>query len=349
MLLNGFVRLAIAMISLLAVTIARAETTELIQHDFDTGRTETISLETEPMSSSPSMIPDGPSEAMKLPLSKPILTVGTTEISQLFRVRSVLDTQMFPATALAKLYRLNADGSRSGNACTAQFVGPRHLLTALHCIIDVRTGKPHSGFELAIGFDNGLAGPHGTIKAIRSWYQANSPADLQSRAIAERCSDFALVEVAEPVGLSTGWLGMKAEISPESMQQAMYRFSYPNRRGSEVLRQTLEQLDGQNLPEATKEAVKTKLRERISDTASREPEFSPDNLYFEFGNVDRVEPQAFVTEDNFTLPGQSGSVWLDRTYAALSVHSRNASSESIDCRLNELVIGAFSAVIEQSN
>lgn len=278
-------------------------------------------------------------DALALPEAGPSLPARGSGFSTLFRARDVLDIGLHPARTAAKLYRLDPEGDRQGTACTAQFVGPRHLLTAAHCLVDRTTGTPHPGFEIALRHDGGR--DDGILPVISAWAPVSEmearPAQVAASGDdgpASRCQDMALIEVSEPAGLQLGWLGMSSRADPS---QTLHRFSYPHESSSAGLERDLA---AGILPENAVAFV----RREIESRQLTEPDFSPDNLYYEYGPPDEVQEQALVERNGAVLPGRSGSALINGEAAALAVMSRAVSGANYSCRLTPEIIGAFAAI-----
>lgn len=281
--------------------------------------------------------PVGP-RAGALAVGAPSLPARGSRFSTLFRARDVVDVTAWPARAVAKLYRLEADGKRGRTACTAQFVGPRHLITAGHCIVDRSKGVPHTGFELTVGHDRGVAAA--THRVRRAWIargqmRVTDPA-LQL-VTADRCDDLAVIEISEPAGTATGWFGMTADLAPDRL---LHRFSYPHQSASAPL-----------MARAADPAVPENARKALKDAAEKakvtEPDFSPDNLYYEYGHADDLARRYVADRNGYSTPGRSGSALFDKDGAIVALLSRGYNGTSYSCRLGAEDIGAVVAIMRR--
>ena len=258
----------------------------------------------------------------------------------LTRAADVIDIARWPARAVAKLFRLDPGGTRTGTACTAEFVGPRHLVTAAHCIVDRTTGQPYPGFEIAAGFDGGKAAL-GTANAVAAWVRQDvmspaAPADMI--VTATNCSDYAVVEIDRPLGDVTGWLGLRDRPpSSTSDHRMLYRFSYPNQSATVPL-MTVRDRPG------TPAAVIAALDAEIAKARAHEPAFSPDNLYVDIGEPGRAEGLFIADPTGYALPGQSGSALLDDQGAIVGLLSRSYAGSTYSCRLDAPTIGVIAAI-----
>lgn len=274
-----------------------------------------------------------------LPISGPGMPARGSHFSTVMRARDVFDVAAYPARAVAKLYRLDVDGKRQGTACTAQFVGPRHLLTAAHCLIDRSAGKPHPGFEIAIRYDGDRH--RGILPVSAGWVLSSETVKRPSVVKATKpidsaanCQDLGLIEVEEPVGRRLGWLGMS---TAPTLGTILHRFSYPQESAVVGLeRFMLDSTQPKDIRDAIQKEV---IRNRLT-----EPDFSPSNLYYEYGPADQVHDEALSERNGAILPGRSGSALLDGRGTAVAVMSRATLGVNYSCRLTPEVIGAFARI-----
>ncbi|MGF1462144.1 MAG: trypsin-like serine peptidase [Maricaulaceae bacterium] len=354
---------------------AHAQCAELRVIDFAQG-VETVLAAPETLTEArPASVGARGGDPITLPQTAPTLPVRGSELSPLMRARDVFDLSAFPARAVAKLHRLNADGKRAVNACTAQFIGPKHLLTAAHCLVDVGTGDAHAGFELAIEFDAGET-PIDPVPVQTAWLPADAFPSVQFGPDAP-CVDWAVIEISNPLGADLGWFGLRADL-PRDEDSLVHRFSYPNRRASELTEppnvliapsqrviaaegRTAETLDALTQPQPGRIAIRlpsefdlndpavqaalAQARTQIAETSQpHEPDFSLDNLYFEYGAVGSISEQTLEYARAFNLAGQSGSGFITEDYAIVGVLSRGAGGRSISCRVSPELMGLVGAL-----
>jgi hypothetical protein len=271
-----------------------------------------------------------------LPTVVPTLPARNSRFSTLFRARDILDLENTPARSVAKLFRMTADNKRSPTACTAQFIGPRHLLTAGHCIVDRSKGVPHPGFEVASRFDLGASPDGPPLKVTRAWVPADQwimTNPLDALVTPEKCSDFAVIETDRDAAPAVGWLALRAAPA----DGLLHRFSYPHRSAADTIL---------SLPSGADPASIAFIEKERADTLRHEAEFSPANLYYEYGMPDVVERSYFAERNGYSLPGRSGSALVDTTGAIVALLSRTYEGATYNCRLTPAEIGAIAAIVE---
>lgn len=276
-------------------------------------------------------------QRLALAAAPSVLPARGSRSSTLYRARDVVDIAAWPARAVAKLYRLDAGGKRTATACTAQFVGPRHLVTAGHCVVDRSNGTPHAGFELAVGHDRGTAAS--VHRVSRAWIARADTriADPAAEIVTpDRCHDLAVLEIAQPVGASVGWFGMRAEVS----DQPLHRFSYPHQSAAITL---VARAADPSLPDVVRKA----LIAAAEKAKQSEPDFSPDNLYYEHGRPDEVQTRYIADRNGYTMPGRSGSASFDGSGAIVALLSRSYGGATYSCRLGADDIGTVAAIIRR--
>jgi len=115
----------------------------------------------------------------------------------------IADTIQYPFRAIGRI-------SMGDASCTGTLIGPRHVLTAGHCVYDIETDQWYEGLEFAPG-QNGPNPPFGTIGvstvlALDGWVTHH-----------QREFDIAMLVLDQDVGEQVGWMGFAAlELEPGS-------------------------------------------------------------------------------------------------------------------------------------
>lgn len=108
-------------------------------------------------------------------------------------------TSTWPYSVCVKLFGRMPNGS--GFSCSGTLVGPRHVLTAGHCVYSIENRAWASSITAVPGFASG-AQPFGAARmtrlhAFREWIEQG---DLRH--------DMALIELDRPIGALSGWLSV---------------------------------------------------------------------------------------------------------------------------------------------
>ena len=131
------------------------------------------------------------------------------------RAASTYDLNDFPVRAAGELRWVDGDSTRAH--CSAQLVGPWHVLTASHCLRQMFGGEWMTGqMDFDPVFDDGMPSTLGSAHAVRYY------APLQP----ER--DNALIELDHPLGADLGWIGLGFTTDPAYFDDhIVHKFCYP--------------------------------------------------------------------------------------------------------------------------
>ena len=140
-------------------------------------------MEAEPDESivEPSGDADLPNRSQELPES----VIGTDTRTQIF------GTTSYPFRTVGRI----------DIGCTGTLIGPRHVLTAGHCVYNTRTDKWYSSLNFSPGQKDSTTKPYGTI----SWSRAISVKGWTRDHL--RNYDYAMIVLSQDIGNTVGWMG----------------------------------------------------------------------------------------------------------------------------------------------
>lgn len=102
----------------------------------------------------------------------------------------VFDTQAVPQRMVGRI----------GLGCTGTLIGPRHVLTAGHCVYNVKTNQWQQNLDFTPAQASATSKPYGTV----GWTRALSVKGWTEKK--KTTSDYAVIVLAQPVGNNIGWM-----------------------------------------------------------------------------------------------------------------------------------------------
>ena len=175
------------------------------------------------------------------------------------------DLNRFPIRTAVKIFRFHNDSL--DDLCSGSMISKKHVLTAAHCV-SFRDSNRLYGDTLYISpvFDNGV-------------FNCNFPGSFVTKVYIFKNwrlqgEDMAVLELAEPIGESTGWLSIGFDNDNSSMQEGIfYKFSYPA----------------------------TPFLPLDSNV------YNGDTLYYYYGVIDNLSPHRISINNTSGIGGESGS------------------------------------------
>ena len=132
----------------------------------------------------------------------------------------VFDISEYPIRTSVRLSTLKND--TISPLCSGSMVAPNYVLTAAHCIKNLFSDQSYFDYNYFIApvFNNGMLNPHFNGSKVKNIYVTEVDGTEP---------DIAMLELYEPIGLITGWIGFGFEEDDLKLQESMfYKFSYPS-------------------------------------------------------------------------------------------------------------------------
>ena len=193
-----------------------------------------------------------------------------TEFMKIERAELYSNLTDFPISAATRLFIFNQD--TLGGYCSGILVSENLVLTAAHCIRNYSSGTwKGDSILIATGYDNGEFHTSLPSSIVSKYYIFKSYYSSISTN-----KDYALLELAQPIGQQTGWIGMGFTSDTNYYSNKVFhKLSYP----------------------ADASMVDTSIH------------VNGDTLYYNYGKIDVLNATSIglISSEAKLIPGQSGS------------------------------------------
>ncbi len=199
--------------------------------------------------------------------------VTNSNYSERFPAKEQFNVNHFPFSACVAMRTVIKDTMQ--NHCSGSMVGKNLVLTAAHCVTYLINNNLSDEIYVFPSFDDGkYNGLFDSVQVIKAFYN-------QSK-------DIAVLQLADDIGLKTGWLGYGYDADSILQSIIMHKMSYP-----------AFDFTGQKV-------------------------FNGDSLFYENGYVDASNHRFLSVNGVVGISGQSGSAWFiqdsdDIAYGVASV------------------------------
>lgn len=232
---------------------------------------------------------------------------GDNNFTNKFKADSLYQNSDFPIRTTVRLNYLENDTIFP--LCSGNIVSPKYVLTAKHCIKPFNNGSNFfnkSDYFISPVYNNSEENPHFNNTRIKNIYVP---------FINGREPDIALLELNEPLGLITGWIGIGYEEDNTKLEnKTFYKFSYPG----------------------------------MSNFLGNGLSYNADTLYSSFGQLNYfTDSKIGIKRHKKGIPGESGSslfsVQNNEEYISYGVFSLAANYEHT--RITRSIYQAFTHLL----
>ncbi|MFT7158767.1 MAG: hypothetical protein ACI8Q1_003801 [Parvicella sp.] len=147
-----------------------------------------------------------------------LLSENSNNISDLLTAETSFDLDLYPISTITKI-----KGYKNGEfdrGFSGVMIGDRWLLTAAHCL---RCCPDSYWFQDSLMAYTGYNGKH----SFNSFSNVKNAYVYESFANGKEWKDIAILELEEPIGNKSGWIGIKPITTKKEFNNIFFKFSYP--------------------------------------------------------------------------------------------------------------------------
>lgn len=224
------------------------------------------------------------------------------------RVDDYYDVNDFPIRTSIELFRI--ENGISKPKCSGSMISSKHVLTACHCVMDmVKDTLLYDSLSVHPVFNNGNDNINFGHSKVTKIYKLEKWNNVSFH-------DFALLELEEPLGKQTGWIGIGFTQNDDDLKDKIYyKFSYPGKAN-------FPPFDQYN--------------------------YNSDTLYFNYGIADVFQPHSIMISSSLAIPGESGShlIQIENETKYVSYGVLSFASGSNHSRIRNLDYYSIKSIIE---